>query len=155
MLIGVDIDVDRCWSILFDVWMKIMLISSSFLTQAKISVLFHATAIYEGFQTTVHIGSIRQTAVIVGIMGGGRIGTNDSAAVLFRFQCHPEYVAPGMRILFREGTCKGIGKVTQVFPLNRIVFQRQPWTPVFFFFTNYLIVWTLFIFYDPMQGKRA
>ncbi|KAK4871990.1 hypothetical protein RN001_016114 [Aquatica leii] len=33
--------------------------------QANISVLFHATAIYQGFQTTVHIGHIRQTAIIV------------------------------------------------------------------------------------------
>lgn len=87
--------------------------------QAKISVLFHATAIYEGFQTTVHIGSIRQTAIVEGIMGAQKIGTNDSASVLFRFVCHPEYVQPGMRILFREGTSKGVGHVTQVFPLNK------------------------------------
>lgn len=87
--------------------------------QAKVSVLFHATAIYEGFQTTVHIGSIRQTAVIEGIMGCGKIGTNEQASVLFRFMCHPEYVIPGQRILFREGKNKGIGIVTQVFPINK------------------------------------
>lgn len=87
--------------------------------QAKVAVLFHATAIYVGFQTTVHIGSIRQTAIIRGIMGGGKIGTNDSASVMFEFVCHPEYVRPGMRVLFREGETKGIGHVTQVFPLNR------------------------------------
>lgn len=72
-----------------------------------------------GCQTTVHIGSIRQTAVIEGIMGGGKIGTNDTASVLFRFLCHPEYVTAGMRILFREGISKGIGQVTQVFPVNK------------------------------------
>lgn len=87
--------------------------------QAKVSVLFHATAIYVGFQTTVHIGSIRQTAIIRGIMGGEKIGTNDNASVMFQFVGHPEYVRPGMRILFREGTSKGIGVVTQVFPLNK------------------------------------
>ncbi|XP_052836282.1 LOW QUALITY PROTEIN: GTP-binding protein 2 [Drosophila gunungcola] len=87
--------------------------------QAKVSVLFHATAIYVGFQTTVHIGSIRQTAVIRGIMGGERLGTNDCASVMFEFVGHPEYVRPGMRILFREGTSKGIGVVTQVFPVNK------------------------------------
>ena len=81
-------------------------------------MLFHATAIYEGFQTTVHIGSIRQTAVIRGIMGCVKLETNDSASVMFQFMCHPEYVRPGMRILFREGTSKGIGVVTQVFPIN-------------------------------------
>lgn len=52
-------------------------------------------------------------------MGCGKIGTNDSASVLFRFVCHPEYVQPGMRLLFREGSSKGVGKITQVFPLNQ------------------------------------
>lgn len=51
-------------------------------------------------------------------MGGEKIGTNDNASVMFQFVGHPEYVRPGMRILFREGTSKGIGVVTQVFPLN-------------------------------------
>jgi len=46
-------------------------------------VLFHATAIYPGFQTTVHIGDIRQTAVIEGIMATGGINVNDRASVLF------------------------------------------------------------------------
>ncbi|EDW84636.1 uncharacterized protein Dwil_GK14220 [Drosophila willistoni] len=87
--------------------------------QAKVSVLYHATSIFVGFQTTVHIGSIRQTAVIRGIMGGEKLGTNDCASVMFEFVCHPEYVRPGMRILFREGSSKGIGVVTQVFPINK------------------------------------
>lgn len=84
-------------------------------------MLFHANAIYEGYQTTVHIGNIRQTAVIEGIMGCGKmgIGTNQEASVLFRLMCHPEYVMAGQRILFREGRSKGIGVVTQVFPLNK------------------------------------
>uniref|UniRef100_A0A182J1Q8 Tr-type G domain-containing protein n=1 Tax=Anopheles atroparvus TaxID=41427 RepID=A0A182J1Q8_ANOAO len=93
----------------------------SFFFQAQVSVLFHETRIYKGFQTTVHIGSIRQTAIIEGIMGAGEtgIGTNQSASVLFRFVRHPEYVRPGMRVLFRAGTSKGVGKVTQVFPLKK------------------------------------
>lgn len=52
-------------------------------------------------------------------MGCGKIGTNEQASVLFRFMCHPEYVKPGQRILFREGKSKGIGVVTQAFPLNK------------------------------------
>lgn len=99
----------------------ILNIRSMLLLQARISVLFHATAIYEGFQTTVHIGNIRQTAVIEGIMGCTKIGTNEKASVLFRFMRHPEYVRPGMRLLFREGRSKGIGEITQVFPLNKQV----------------------------------
>ena len=83
--------------------------------QATVIVLFHATAIHRGFQTTVHIGNIRQTAIIEGIMAVGGIHTNERASVLFRFVRHPEYVRVGMRLLFREGKTKGIGTVTQVF----------------------------------------
>jgi hypothetical protein len=46
-------------------------------------VLFNATAIYLGFQTTVRTGNLRQTAEIVGIMATGEIHANDSASVLF------------------------------------------------------------------------
>ncbi|XP_063231438.1 GTP-binding protein 2 [Bacillus rossius redtenbacheri] len=89
-----------------------------FFFQATVCVLFHATAIFPGFQTTVHIGNIRQTAVIEGIMAAGGIHTNDRASALFRFVRHPECVRVGMRLLFREGRTKGIGKVTQVFPVQ-------------------------------------
>lgn len=89
--------------------------AGSFFFQATIRVLFHATAIHPGFQTTVHIGNIRQTAVLEGIMAADSIHTNEKASVLFRFVRHPEYVKVGMRLLFREGKTKGIGTVTQVF----------------------------------------
>ncbi|KAK3921921.1 GTP-binding protein 2 [Frankliniella fusca] len=84
--------------------------------QASVSVLFHTTAIKPGFQTTVHIGNIRQTAVMEGIMATNGIHTNEHASVVFRFTRHPEYVKVGMRLLFREGCTKGIGEITQVFP---------------------------------------
>lgn len=45
--------------------------------------------------------------------------TNDTASVLFEFVRHPEYVKPGQSILFREGETKGVGRVTQVFPVNK------------------------------------
>ncbi|KAE9531685.1 hypothetical protein AGLY_010891 [Aphis glycines] len=88
--------------------------------QARIVVLYHATSIHNGFQTTVHIGNIRQTAAIVAIMECDKRGmhTNDSASVIFKFARHPEYVTEGMRLLFREGQTKGIGIVTQVFALQ-------------------------------------
>lgn len=85
--------------------------------QASVSVLFHATAIYPGFQTTVHIGNIRQTAVVIGICSSTCIHTNERDSVLFKFKVHPEYVSVGQRLLFREGSAKGIGEITQIFPL--------------------------------------
>lgn len=84
--------------------------------QANISVLFHATAIHQGFQTTVHIGNVRQTAVVVGIFSSNCIHTNERDSVLFKFKKYPELVRVGQRLLFREGSTKGIGEITQVFP---------------------------------------
>jgi GTPase len=52
-------------------------------------------------------------------MATGGIHANDRASVLFRFLRHPEYVKVGMRLLFQEGRTKGIGKITQVFPLQQ------------------------------------
>lgn len=83
--------------------------------QATIHILFHAKTIYKGFQATVHIGNVRQTAKVAGIMGRAGIGTNETASVMFRFMKHPECVHPGSRLLFREGQTKGIGRVTQIF----------------------------------------
>ncbi|XP_012522961.1 LOW QUALITY PROTEIN: GTP-binding protein 2 [Monomorium pharaonis] len=87
--------------------------------QATVLIVYHATAIFPGFQTTVHVGNVRQTCVIEGIMGADDRGlqTNDTASVLFRFVSHPEYLHVGMRLLFREGRTKGIGKITQIFPM--------------------------------------
>ncbi|KAM0737167.1 GTP-binding protein 2 [Formica fusca] len=87
--------------------------------QATVLILYHATAIFSGFQTTVHVGNVRQTCVIEGIMDVKDRGlqTNDTASVLFRFVSHPEYLHVGMQLLFREGRTKGIGTITQIFPL--------------------------------------
>ena len=78
-------------------------------------MLNHATTICRGFQTTVHIGNIRQTAVVEAIMGLKGLHMNDQASVVFRFIRQPELVEKGSRLLFRQGLTKGIGHVTQVF----------------------------------------
>ncbi|XP_046598507.1 GTP-binding protein 2 isoform X1 [Neodiprion lecontei] len=92
---------------------------ATFFFQATVLVVYHATAIYPGFQATVHVGNVRQTCAIEGIMDLKEEGlqTNDTASVLFRFVGHPEYLHVGMRLLFREGRTKGIGQITQIFPL--------------------------------------
>merc|ERR1719188_1945175 len=86
--------------------------------QANVAVLFHPTEIVPGFRTTVHIGNIRQTAVIEGIFPVKGMRSSDQASVMFRFIKNPEFVKTGAKILFREGRTKGLGKVTQVFPFE-------------------------------------
>uniref|UniRef100_A0A4D5RA46 GTP-binding protein 2 n=1 Tax=Scolopendra viridis TaxID=118503 RepID=A0A4D5RA46_SCOVI len=90
--------------------------------QAKIYVLYHTTSIYQGFQTTIYIGNIRQTVTIEGIMAKpSGIHTNENATVMFKFLKHPEFLTVGARLLFREGCTKGVGQVTQIFPLDKSI----------------------------------
>ncbi|XP_042214312.1 GTP-binding protein 2-like isoform X2 [Homarus americanus] len=86
-----------------------------FYFQARTQVLHHSSSICRGFQTTVHIGNVRQTAVVEGILGSRGLHTNDRGSVIFRFLRQPELVQNGARLLFRQGSTKGIGKVIQVF----------------------------------------
>ena len=53
-------------------------------------VLFHPTEIVAGFRTTVHIGNIRQTAVIEGIFPVKGMKSSDQASVMFRYRHNEE-----------------------------------------------------------------
>ena len=82
--------------------------------QAQVSLIIHPTTILQGFRATIHIGNIRQTAIIEGIEPTSRIKTNDAALVSFKFIRNPEYVTLGSRVLFRDGRTKGIGNITKI-----------------------------------------
>ena len=53
--------------------------------QATVCLLFHPTEIVRGFRTTVHIGNIRQTAVIEGMNPVEGMKSNDQRSVMFRY----------------------------------------------------------------------
>ena len=61
----------------------------------------------------LHVGPVSQTCAIIDI-DRAYIRTGDRATVVFRFVQRPEYLAPGDRILFREGRTKGLGIVKSV-----------------------------------------
>nr|XP_004649520.1 GTP-binding protein 2 [Jaculus jaculus] len=82
--------------------------------EAEIVLLFHATTFRRGFQVTVHVGNVRQTAVVEKIHAKDKLRTGEKAVVRFRFLKHPEYLKVGAKLLFREGVTKGIGHVTDV-----------------------------------------
>ncbi|CAK1592638.1 unnamed protein product [Parnassius mnemosyne] len=86
--------------------------------QATVRVLRHSTAIYPGFQCSVHVGNVRQTAIIEGIMSGNsELRAGECASTLFRFARCPEFLVRGRRLLFTAGLgTRGIGRITQVFP---------------------------------------
>lgn len=61
----------------------------------------------------LHVGPVSQTCAIIDI-DRQAIRTGDRATVAFRFVQRPEYLAPGDKLLFREGRTKGLGIVKSV-----------------------------------------
>jgi len=61
----------------------------------------------------LHVGPVSQTCAIIDI-DRPYIRTGDRATVAFQFVQRPEYLAPGDRLLFREGRTKGLGIVKSV-----------------------------------------
>ncbi|KAG6461586.1 GTP-binding protein 2 [Manduca sexta] len=86
--------------------------------QASVHLLRHSTAIYPGFQCVVHVGNVRQTAIIEGIMcRNGVVRAGENASVVFRFVRCPEYLVSGRRMLFTAGLgTRAVGRITQTFP---------------------------------------
>lgn len=76
-------------------------------------ILSHATTIKTKYQAMLHVGPVSQTCAIIDV-DRPFIRTGDRATVAFRFVQRPEYLAPGDRILFREGRTKGLGIVKSV-----------------------------------------
>ncbi|XP_068423906.1 GTP-binding protein 2 isoform X2 [Clinocottus analis] len=60
--------------------------------EAEIVLLFHAKTFHKGFQVTVHIGNVRQTATVEAVYGKDELRTGEKAVVLFKFIKHPEYL---------------------------------------------------------------
>lgn len=79
----------------------------------QVLILSHATTIKTKYQAMLHVGSVSQTCAIIDI-DRTFIRTGDRATVAFRFVQRPEYLAPGDRLLFREGRTKGLGIVKSV-----------------------------------------
>ncbi|KAF7667937.1 hypothetical protein LDENG_00039270 [Lucifuga dentata] len=74
--------------------------------EAEIVLLFHAKTFHKGFQVTVHIGNVRQTAIVEAVCGKEELRTGEKAVVRFKFIKHPEYLKIGAKLLFREGVTK-------------------------------------------------
>jgi len=87
---------------------------ASWLFEADVAVLFHSTTINVNYQPVVQCMTMRQSAKIVQIVEKEVLRTGDRAKVLFKFMFRPEYLKVGMRMIFREGRCKGIGVISKI-----------------------------------------
>jgi GTPase len=99
---------------------------------ALIHVLHSPTTIKEGYQPFIHVDHVRQSVKITQIKKIDSINnysnneiiyandndcilrTGDKATVQLEFISRPEYVKPGMRIIFREGKVRAVGKVIEL-----------------------------------------
>ncbi|KAJ5620162.1 GTP-binding protein 1 [Penicillium lagena] len=83
------------------------------LINAPVLILSHATTIKPKYQAMLHVGAVSQTCSVIDI-DRPFIRTGDRATVAFRFIQRPEFLAPGDRVLFREGKTKGLGIVKSI-----------------------------------------
>lgn len=96
----------------------------------QIHVLHSPTTIKEGYQPFIHIDHVRQSVKMTNIKKidcineNGEITysnntdtilrTGDKAIVQLEFMIRPEYIKPNMRIIFREGKVRAVGKVIEL-----------------------------------------
>lgn len=82
---------------------------------ANVNVLHsHHTTIKKGYQPYLHIEQVRQCAQILEIINKDEIlRTGDMAKVRLRFINRPEYIKPGMKLIFRDGKVKAVGRVIE------------------------------------------
>eukprot|EP00993_Chasmostoma_nieuportense_P003128 NODE_386_length_2310_cov_65.706367_g357_i0.p1 GENE.NODE_386_length_2310_cov_65.706367_g357_i0~~NODE_386_length_2310_cov_65.706367_g357_i0.p1 ORF type:complete len:751 (+),score=187.55 NODE_386_length_2310_cov_65.706367_g357_i0:76-2253(+) len=85
--------------------------------EAEVVILYHSTTIASNYQPVVHCGTVRQSCAIT-LTDRDVLRTGDKAHVRFRFIYKPEYVKLGSKIIFREGRTKGLGSISQVFPMK-------------------------------------
>lgn len=90
---------------------NIELIKSNIVNEftARVMILQHHTSVKTNFQSVIHLGPIRQTAVIS--CDHSCLRTGDVAVVKFKWLIRPEYVELGTRFFGREGNCRFSGEV--------------------------------------------
>ncbi|SDF58211.1 GTPBP1 family GTP-binding protein [Halorientalis regularis] len=84
--------------------------------EAEVMVLNHPTRIGDGYEPVVHIETVSEAAAFY--PEGGQLLPGDSGEARVRFKFHPYYVEEGQRFVFREGSSKGVGTVTDVTPVE-------------------------------------
>ncbi|SEN00005.1 translation elongation factor 1A GTP binding domain family [Halorientalis persicus] len=82
--------------------------------EAEVMVLNHPTRIGDGYEPVVHIETVSEAAAFY--PEGGQLLPGDSGETRIRFKFRPYYVEEGQRFVFREGSSKGVGTVTDVTP---------------------------------------
>lgn len=86
--------------------------------EAKLHILYHEGSVRNGFQATVHVKGVMQTATVISMGEQEELYTGDEATVKLQFIKQPEYLTCGSRLLFRHGQFKSMGTIVKIFPLD-------------------------------------
>ncbi|WP_336036578.1 GTPBP1 family GTP-binding protein [Halobacterium yunchengense] len=80
--------------------------------EAEVMVLNHPTRIDAGYEPVVHLETVAEAARFE--PEGGQLLPGDTGEATVRFKFRPYLVEEGQRFVFREGSSKGVGTVTNV-----------------------------------------
>jgi elongation factor 1-alpha len=83
---------------------------------AEMGVFKHATTISTGYKPTIHCRMIRQSGKLIISQQSGSLRTGDRADVCIKFIQRPEFILPSSRLILREGTSRGVGKILRTIP---------------------------------------
>lgn len=82
---------------------------------AEVKIFHHQTTIQNGYQAYGNVGGINESVRILEIKGSNStLRSGDTAIVVMEFVKNFNYVEVGDRVIFREGTTKGIGKIVEI-----------------------------------------
>jgi elongation factor 1-alpha len=82
--------------------------------EAEVMVLNHPTRIDDGYEPVIHLETVSEAATVY--PEDGQLLPGDTGRARVRFKFHPYLVEEGQRFVFREGSSKGVGTVTEVNP---------------------------------------
>lgn len=87
--------------------------------KAKVKIFHHQTTIQPGYEAFANIGTVSENVKIIAILNNENknielVRNGDEAYIVFEFACNYHYIEPGQFIIFREGSTKGIGQVTEL-----------------------------------------
>jgi len=84
--------------------------------EAEVMVLNHPTRIGDGYEPVVHLETVSEAAAFY--PEGGQLLPGDAGKARVRFKFRSYLVEEGQKFVFREGSSKGVGTVTDIDPVE-------------------------------------
>ncbi|MEF8974557.1 MAG: GTP-binding protein, partial [Haloarcula sp.] len=84
--------------------------------EAEVMVLNHPTRIGDGYEPVVHLETVSEAAAFH--PEGGQLLPGDAGKSRVRFKFRSYLVEEGQKFVFREGSSKGVGTVTDIDPVE-------------------------------------